>query len=319
MNLPLVSVIVPVYNVEDLLPRCVDSILAQGHRNLEVILVDDGSTDRSAAICDDFSARDQRVRVVHQGNAGLSGARNRGLDEATGTWLCFVDSDDWLAPSFVERLLDAAQACAAQVAVGSFRRRSDDRPSGPHPRARERILTTREVLLELEGPAQIRFVVAWGKLYRRELLANVRFPVGRVHEDDATTHMIYLAAERVVDVDEPLYQYWQRPDSIMGAAPSPGRVLDAIMAVRQRMTDLRDAGHLEAAALTRLKLSRLLIKLVRISTPDDPETRAWALSQLRSVVDGLPPSVSWRHWLFVQAYARWPRWVDRVYSIRTSL
>lgn len=121
METELISVIVPVYNVERYLRRCVDSILHQTYRNLEVLLVDDGSTDASGAICDEYAAQEERVTAVHQKNGGLSAARNAGLERAQGTYLCFVDSDDFLDSRMLETLCCDLQEKDADVAVVGFR------------------------------------------------------------------------------------------------------------------------------------------------------------------------------------------------------
>lgn len=217
----LLSVIVPVYNVEQYLPRCVDSILAQTYPNLEIILVDDGAQDASGKICDDYAARDPRIRVIHKENGGLSSARNAGLDAARGEYLAFVDSDDWIEPDAYEAMLALARkygeklVCAGRYDVDG---RTGQRQLGLCPQKEERIT----------GEEMAGRIFLWDgcdssacdKLYHRSLFRELRYPEGKVCEDVPVTYRIALQAEQVVLCDKPFYNYFHRPDSITTAAVS---------------------------------------------------------------------------------------------------
>lgn len=218
--MPKVSVIVPVYKVEAYLDECVASILAQTHRDLEVILVDDGSPDGCPAMCDVWASRDTRVRVVHKRNAGLSAARNTGLSVATGEWVLFVDSDDVVAPDLVARALARAEEVGAAVCVFKHCLFSE-LASGPHPYEQDGLFPTAcfcsgaealELLFDqrIHNYAQLRLVRR--SFYER---INFRFPEGRSMEDLATTCLVLGDAERVALLDEPLYFYRQREGSIV--------------------------------------------------------------------------------------------------------
>lgn len=214
---PLISVIVPVYNVETYLPQCLDSLKAQTWKNLEIILVDDGSTDGSPAICDAAAAQDARIRVIHQKNGGLSAARNAGVDAARGEWIGFVDSDDYVAADMFEKLYHAAADQQAQIAVCPYayvtpEGKPLDRTS---PITRDEVLTREEALNRLTIQKNWYYVTAPNRLYRRELFDKVRFPAGRIHEDEWTAHLFYEQCERVAVLKEPLYYYVQREGSIM--------------------------------------------------------------------------------------------------------
>ena len=167
----LVSVIIPVYKVENYLPMCVDSVLNQSYRNLEVILVDDGSPDDCPAICDEYAKKDKRIRVIHQKNAGLSMARNAGLDICTGDYITFVDSDDALHVAFVARLLAACEENGAEIAVGDFMKATPAEylPKIAAPLANKpvRVVDGREANMMLYRRSEwVRMVTAWGKLFR---------------------------------------------------------------------------------------------------------------------------------------------------------
>ena len=211
----LVSVIVPVYNVEEYLGRCVDSILAQTYSNLEVILVDDGAKDSSGTICDAYAEKDPRVRVIHKENGGLSSARNAGIDVATGEYLEFVDSDDWLEPDAVESMLELALTHQVELVLGGrwdVSAQTGNKKKGLCPK-------TQEVI---SGTEMVRRIFRWDncdssacdKLFARRLFRDVRFPVGVVCEDVPVMYKIVLDAGRVALLDKPVYNYYHRSGSI---------------------------------------------------------------------------------------------------------
>ena len=201
----LVSVIIPVYKVETYLPMCVDSVLNQTYRNLEVILVDDGSPDNCPAICDEYAKKDKRIRVIHQKNAGLSMARNAGLDICTGDYITFVDSDDALHVAFVARLLAACEENGAEIAVGDFMKATPTEylPKIAAPLANKpvRVVDGREANMMLYRRSEwVRMVTAWGKLFRRELLETERFPDVKLHEDEALIYKLLYRSRQVAMV-----------------------------------------------------------------------------------------------------------------------
>lgn len=211
----LISVIVPVYNVEHFLPRCVDSILAQTHKNLEIILVDDGAKDRSGAICDEYAVKDPRVTVIHKENGGLSSARNAGLDAARGEYIAFVDSDDWIEPEMYGHMLslmekyDAGLVCAGRYDVSE---KTGQKTDGLCPK-REEAVTAEELVGRIflwDGCDSS----ACDKLYHRTLLESFRYPEGKVCEDVPVTYRIVLQAGRAVLCDRPFYNYFHRAGSI---------------------------------------------------------------------------------------------------------
>ena len=211
----LVSVIVPVYNVEDYLGRCVDSILTQTYSNLEVILVDDGATDASGSICDRYAQIDARVKVIHKENGGLSSARNAGIDMATGDWLEFVDSDDWLEPDAVESMLHLAQNHQVELVVGGrwdVSAKTGKRKKGLCPVVQEVI----------SGEELVSRIFRWNncdssacdKLFARRLFQQVRFPDGVICEDVPVMYKIVLDAGRAAVLNKPIYNYFHRSGSI---------------------------------------------------------------------------------------------------------
>lgn len=213
----LISVIVPVYRVEAWLDRCVRSICAQSYRALDIILVDDGSPDACGALCDAWAERDSRVRVLHKENGGLSDARNAGVALARGAYISFVDSDDYLAPDALSYLCGLLERCGADIAVGAALRVTDGQALFTE-QPEEALLCWSAAeavrqLMRFEHYEQL--VTAWGKLYRAELVRRNPFPVGRLHEDEATTYKYYDQCEKTVLSNRVVYAYFQNPGSIM--------------------------------------------------------------------------------------------------------
>jgi len=213
----LVSIIIPVYKVEPYLERCVRSVINQSYKNLEIILVDDGSPDNCPALCDAYAKEDSRIKVIHKPNGGLSDARNAGIELASGSYLAFVDSDDWIESDMIEFLLSNALQYGADISECSFFNVYEDCIK-PETEGRGTI-TVGDSMAALEGMLDWRnfFPMAWTKLYRAEIFAHIRYPAGKVCEDEFTTHKCYLAARKIVSADTCKYYYDRiRTDSITG-------------------------------------------------------------------------------------------------------
>lgn len=214
-----ISIIVPVYGVEKYLPACIESILSQTFTDFELILVDDGSPDRCPAICDEAAGRDARVRVIHQANQGLSAARNAGIEAARGEWLVFVDSDDYIAPHFCEKLYQTAQRTNADCVMCSVQ--NVDESGKPIDsalmRVADEVKTGREVLRKIGRDDVTPYLTAWNKLYRRKLFNTLRYPAGRQNEDVFVFAELFCQVQRAACVAEPLYFYRKRIGSIMNS------------------------------------------------------------------------------------------------------
>ncbi len=214
-----ISVIVPVYRVEKYLPACIDSILNQTFTDFELILVDDGSPDRCPEICDETAKRDARVRAIHQANQGLSAARNAGIEAAHGAWLSFVDSDDFLAPDFLETLHDAAVRAGADCALCGVQLTDEaGQKIGQPLSVADGVRTGRSILETLCRAPEIPYLVAWNKLYRRDVFQTLRYPVGMQNEDTYLAAELFDTVQTVICVSKPMYFYRQRADSIMHTA-----------------------------------------------------------------------------------------------------
>lgn len=217
----LISVIVPVYNVKTYLARCLDSLVRQTYRQLELLLINDGSTDGSSLILEDYAKKDSRIRVIHQENAGVSAARNRGIDEARGEYLTFVDADDFVEESYIQHLYQALVTSGSDIAATNFSSFNEERKSFLFYHNKENyfqeIYTVQE-WLDLEGSLRnnMHLAVTFSplKLFKRSLFGEIRYPVGRLREDDATIYKLYLKANQIHFTNEGPYFYSQRAEGL---------------------------------------------------------------------------------------------------------
>ena len=209
---PLISVIVPVYQVEQYLERCVDSILNQSYHNLEIVLVDDGSTDKSGVICDRYGAQNVNIKVIHQKYQGVSVARNTGIEASTGEWICFVDSDDYIDEKMLEIMLQTSFEDQSDMVICGFVR-CDVEGHVIKVKSFERQCIDSYQALE-RGMAESLFSVVWSKLIRRRCLGAIRFPKGKIYEDEFTTYRIVDRCEKISLIDREFYHYTLRSGSI---------------------------------------------------------------------------------------------------------
>jgi glycosyltransferase involved in cell wall biosynthesis len=212
-NVPLISVVVPVYNVAYYLPKCIDSLLEQTYSNLEIILVNDGSTDESPQICLKYEKKDQRIKIINKSNGGLSEARNFGIDRATGTYLAFVDSDDHVHKNMFSILMTTILKHGADIAICGHYIEENGKLQ-PNRYDNTTIRYSREEALEAILMDKEINSFAWDKLYRSSLFSAIRYPLGRIFEDTATTYKVFDLANSVVRVNQALYYYLKRDDSI---------------------------------------------------------------------------------------------------------
>ena len=211
---PLISVIVPVYKVEQYLTKCVNSITAQTYPNIEIILVDDGSPDRCGEICDSLAKQDMRIRVIHKPNGGLSSARNAGIDVAKGEYIGFVDSDDSIEPYMYENLLNLINREKTKLAVCAVNYIYEDGKKLNKPRlGKNYTFDFYHAIIEM-NTHRIFDMGAWSKLYHKSLFDDLRFPIGKLSEDYYIMFKIFDRAQNISYLDVPCYNYLQRRNSI---------------------------------------------------------------------------------------------------------
>lgn len=234
---PLVSVIIPVYNIPEYVLKCLESIARQSYENLEIIVVDDGSTDESGKICDEFSKQDKRVTVFHQKNGGLSSARNFGILKAKGEFIALIDGDDFVKKDFIQAMVNVMKD-DVDVAICGY---DEFVPEGETLSGGE---TAARLLIKQENME----IVAWNKLYRRELFSEIKYPVGKNHEDSLTTYKILAAARKVVYVPKSLYCYIKRAGSIMDEAGVVARLKARLQAAEEAEEYFKNDAELRSAA-----------------------------------------------------------------------
>ena len=270
-----VSIIVPVYQVENYIRQCIDSILVQTFTDFELILVDDGSKDKSGQICDEYAVLDQRVKVIHKENGGLSDARNCGMDQAVGNYFMFVDSDDYIAPTMLEYLYKALMNKEADIAVCNFLHFfEEDRKRDFSTNIQSEVLSGAEIFYSRKNERVYGiWTVAWNKLYKRETLGNVRFRFGKYHEDEFWANDIYQMDIKVVTIPECLYYYRQRDNSIMGRK-NIKRDFDILEALQERIAVyFMDERHADQAYKVMIFSLEYLAESKKLITNKDEENQ----------------------------------------------
>jgi len=242
----LISIIVPVYNVEKYIHQCVDSIINQTYKNIEIILVDDGSPDNCGKICDEYAEKDSRIKVIHKENGGLSDARNHGIDAANGEWLMFVDSDDYILPDMAGKLLCVAKENNVRMAVCGVILFDDEKEYVPSHLTVDKGVYSAEDIFANNIPTS--FVVAWNKIYDKHLFDEYRFEKGRIHEDEIAAHHLIGQCDRVAVTEEKFYRYRQVAGSITKVFNY--KRLDCVYAQYDRFEYYKECGFDEFASAT---------------------------------------------------------------------
>lgn len=256
MKTDLISVVVPVYNVEPYLNRCIKSIINQTYKNLEIILVDDGATDNSGVMCDEWQDRDKRIKVIHKVNGGLSDARNVGIKHATGTYITCIDSDDSIDLDMIEYLYKLLKNHKCRMSLCShrvlFERSNKIKNLG---NGQEEVLNAEECIKKMCYHDCVD-TSAWGKLYERELFYNIEYPVGKLFEDIGTTYKTFMASERIACGYKDKYTYYVRPNSIVTGSFNIKK-LDLLEMTDKMAEDvLKIFPNLEKAVLRRMVYAR---------------------------------------------------------------
>ena len=237
MNNPLISVVVPCYNVEMFLAECVDSLTAQSYKNLEILLIDDGSKDRTGEIGKEYAARFDNIRYQYRENGGLSAARNTGIELSKGEYIAFVDSDDWVEPDYIEKLYEALSSGHADIAVCGYKK--EEMSNEVVTFDRDMVLSSHEamkILGDIYPKENVLLVIACNKLFKKQLFDNMKFPEGKIHEDEFSAHGMIGSANSVAAIAKPLYHYRIRTGSITADDKSQDiRHLDYLDAMIDRM------------------------------------------------------------------------------------
>lgn len=244
----MISVIVPIYNMEKYLVRCLESIIEQTVEDIEILLIDDGSTDSSAKICREYEKKDTRIKYIYKINGGLSDARNIGTVLAKGEYITYIDSDDYVHPTYLEYLLSLIKEYDADIAGCGHIETSSDNVKFGVSESRVECMSGYEACERAMTDLAPVLTSAWGNLYKRDKIKDYRFPYGRLHEDISTTFKYYLNSNKVVYSNKQLYAYYQRPDSIMHVI-SDKKAEDELWTISERAMYLQEMGESKLAAI----------------------------------------------------------------------
>lgn len=263
---PEISVIVPVYKVEKYLNECINSILVQTFAQFELILVDDGSPDSCPALCDAAALQDDRVRVIHQRNKGLSAARNAGMKIARGKWVAFVDSDDRVMPGYLERMYAAAQKAEPDLVVCDYLCMDEN---GAGKAKSEKLVRAEQLGREelIRKMCLTPFAVAWTKLYRREILEKMQFPEGKLYEDAMFAAKLYPTLRKAVCIPEALYCYRCNGASIMHSKRTVQNLEDQVAANYAMFTCAREQGLTDVLCVYYWLIVKYFVQNWRAITP----------------------------------------------------
>lgn len=243
----LISIIVPVYNVEKYLQRCIESLISQTYKNIEIILVNDGSTDNSGEICRAYAQKYKNIVLIEKENEGISVARNTGIEIAKGSYISFVDSDDYIQNIFIERLYNLCKKNNSEVAICDFERTQQNNLNFTllDQTGDEKVSTPEEMMFRCCNKNKTKETLAWNKLYKKELFSDIRYPKGRIYEDLATTHKVLYKANLISECNDKMYAYYMSDNSITRKKYSLRHFECENMAQNERLEFFKNTGNIE--------------------------------------------------------------------------
>ncbi len=292
--MPRISVIVPVYKVEKYLRRCLDSICAQTYKNFELILIDDGSPDNCGNICDEYAKQHNRIHVIHQKNGGLSAARNAGIDwsleHSNSEWLTFIDSDDWVHPRYLEILNQAVEKTGLQIAIVTHKA-----THGEEIRIDESQLDAKVVkTLSFYCSRSIFALAPWGKLYHKDCFLNIRYPLGRLHEDEFTTYKVLFLYQKIAYINQPLYAYYQNPEGIIQSTNKDRLRIDKIDALFEQIVYFSEKKYI-IAEMQRLMICAEQINIFNSKAKGCTEQQLEHVKKVKVQLLNEYPNMFWFH------------------------
>ncbi len=310
-----ISVVVPVYNVAEYLPECIESIQKQTFDDYEIILVDDGSTDSSGIICDEYAANDARIRIIHQKNAGVSAARNTGLESAVGDYIAFVDSDDIVDTEYLSCMYEGITAQNADMVVvqhKSFKQSIGE--SKPNTQSKNSLLVSgREACFIRYAGYDKVYPAVWGKLYNREIFNDLRFPLGRIHEDQYVISVALQKCRKILILDTELYYYRTRENSITNSAFSANQfdniiLMNEVIAYYKLTGDTKLVNAAKKHRRKTLAQYTIQARAAHIKNPD-----GCRLNLLRAfVIARKVRGKDWCEWNLSMIYPKLVPWYERL-------
>ena len=283
----IISVVVPIYKVEKYLAQCIESIIRQTYQNLDILLIDDGSPDNCGEICESYAQKDGRITVFHKKNGGLSDARNYGIKQAKGKYICFIDSDDCIDKQYIEILYHMCKENNCKIAQCDYLKFWDkDEPSLPKEEVVQKKISVDEMLEGLYTNHHIQNIIACNKLYDISLFQDILYTVGKIHEDEFTTYKLFLKCDYIMCINQKLYFYRQREDSITGVKFSYKR-LDYLKALKERMEIFQKENKEQLYALTLKCYCYILLQFYNKGKkylPDKKKLRKVLLHQYKKLI-----------------------------------
>lgn len=280
----MITAIIPVYNVEKYLNECIESVLNQTYKDLEIILINDGSTDNSGKICDEYAKADSRIKVIHKENGGLSSARNAGIEVATGDYYTFIDSDDYITHDMTEQLLYALESTGADISVCKI---TENENEVQNTVTNSIMVYTKKQTLKFILTEKTILTVACGKLYKKELFDNIRYPEGKIYEDLGTTYKLVELSEKIALADVEKYYYRTNPESIT-KVNFANKNLDyfEIAEELQNYVQKHYPQYLKYAKNHSTRMAISFMRKISVSGFDDEKTIAFLVANIRRNIFG---------------------------------
>lgn len=297
----LISIIIPAYMAEKHISRCLDSIITQTYKNMEIIVINDGSKDHTHDVCLGWMEKDSRIKLVDKENGGAASARNLGVDISRGEFIAFIDSDDWVEPDYIEHLYSMINSYNADLAICSFVVATDLKSRGCNKNRPNIVMSNLEALEQLNGKYYLQLVVPWGKLYRKSIFTNLRYPDGKFVEDEFIAHRLIYNAKIIVFTEGEYIYYWQHPESLMGKGHSMEMLIDARQAYRDRISFYYQKGLREHAEVASLHLFLLLLRLANFFNIGSNEYKTYIveLRELANLLRKTKKPSKYRAMLFI--------------------
>lgn len=282
----LISIIVPVYNIEAYIKQCIESILSQTYTKFELILVDDGSPDNCGKICDEYANVDDRIKVFHKQNGGLSDARNYGLKKAKGEYISFIDGDDYIDINFYQMLIDAILSTDCDIAeCYSINFEDGCTPKAIYENSTS-VLSSFDWLTE-SSVGNFLPCVVWNKIYKKELFKNIEFPIGRHYEDEATTYKVIYRAKKIVRLNSALYFYRQRNGSITTLEKNMKEINEQYSALEDKYVYFKNKNEIKISKYAETKLAIYMTSVYGVRKKLSGEYKDWRKEIIRIIYDVL--------------------------------
>ena len=319
----LVSVIVPIYNVQDYIERCVHSIIEQTYYNIEILLIDDGSTDDSGKLADEYTKKDERIRVFHKKNGGLSDARNYGILMSSGKYVCFIDSDDFIHKDYIRLLYKICTEQGCEIAQCDYLRTDGSIDSTISSKTTIQLYNNIQMLNNLYGKEYVKSVIVCNKLYKRKLFDDIDFPIGRIHEDEATIYKLFYKANKIGVTEQVLYYYYQRPNSIMQKKYNLKR-MDILWAIENRRRFFKENGLNDLFYKDNYKmLTKILKNYYEVLHANDIANKNVILKELRMkykevFAESKGANWTWKRQLMLTVFKYIPRYYVPVIRFKMS-